>query len=57
MAVLPPTHEERLAALSVNDEALRVTIDRHRILEGVGHDEALVDAMLALLQASYNRRT
>ena len=48
MAVLPPTHEERLAALSVNDELRAVTIDRDRILEGVGGDEALVDAMLAL---------
>ena len=48
MAVLPPTHEERLAALSVSDELRAVTIDRARILEGVGGDEALVDAMLAL---------
>ena len=58
MAVLPPTHEERLAALSLNDdgrsvtsvseELCAVTIDRNRILEGVGGDEALVDAMLAL---------
>ena len=47
MAVLPPTHDERLAALSLNDDR-SVTIDRDRILEGVGHDEALVDAMLAL---------
>ena len=47
MAVLPPTHEERLAALSVNDELRSVSIDRERILEGVGRDEALVDAMLA----------
>ena len=46
MAVLPPTHEERLAALSVSDELRAVTIDRDRILEGVGGDEALVDAML-----------
>ena len=48
MAVLPPSHEDRLAALSLNDELRSVSIDRDRILEGVGHDEALVDAMLAL---------
>ena len=46
MAVLPPTHEERLAALSLNEDR-SITIDRERILEGVGRDEALVDAMLA----------
>ena len=51
MAVLPPSHEDRLAALSINDELRSVSIDRDRILEGVGHDEALVDAMLARVRA------